>query len=43
MGILVIENLTNLHMIPGTRCCVVALLLKIEGASGSPMRVVAIV
>jgi kynurenine formamidase len=42
-GILVIENLTNLDLIPGTRCCVIALPLKIEGASGSPLRVVAIV
>jgi arylformamidase len=42
-GILVIENLTNLDRIPGTRCQVIALPLKIKGASGSPVRVVAVV
>lgn len=42
-GILVIENLTNLDQIPGTRCQVIALPLKIKEASGSPVRVVAIV
>ena len=41
-GILVIENLTNLDQIPGNRCFVIALPLKIEGASGSPLRVIAI-
>lgn len=42
-GILVIENLSNLEQIPGTRCHIIALPLKIKGASGSPVRVVAIV
>lgn len=42
-GILVIENLTNLDRISGTRCQIIALPLKIKGASGSPVRVVAIV
>jgi kynurenine formamidase len=42
-GILVIENLTNLDLIPNARCYLIALPLKIEGASGSPLRVVAIV
>jgi arylformamidase len=42
-GILVMENLTNLEQIPGARCYVIALPLKIVGASGSPLRVVAIV
>ena len=42
-GILVIENLTNLDRIPGTRCQIIALPLKIKGASGSPVRVVAVV
>jgi arylformamidase len=42
-GILVIENLTNLDKIPTPRCQVIALPLKIPGASGSPVRVVAVV
>jgi arylformamidase len=42
-GILVIENLTNLDQIPGSRCQVIALPLKIKGASGSPVRVIAVV
>ncbi len=42
-GILVVENLTNLDQIPGTRCQVIALPLKIQGASGSPVRVIAVV
>jgi len=42
-GILVIENLTNLHQIPGTRCQIVALPLKLKGCSASPVRVVAVV
>lgn len=41
-GILILENLTNLHQIPGARCHIIALPLKIKGASGSPVRVVAI-
>ena len=42
-GILILENLTNLDRIPGTRCHFIALPLKIKGASGSPVRAVAIV
>jgi len=42
-GILIVENLTNLDQIPGTRCHFIALPLKIKGASGSPVRVVAVV
>lgn len=42
-GILVIENLAHLDQIPGPRCQVIALPLKIKGASGSPLRVVAVV
>jgi arylformamidase len=42
-GILVVENLAHLDEIPGARCQVIALPLKIEGASGSPVRVIAVV
>lgn len=42
-GILIIENLTNLDRIPGTRCQIIALPLKLRGCSGSPVRVVAVV
>jgi len=42
-GILVIENLTNLDKIPGTRCQIIALPLKLKGCSASPVRVVAVV
>ena len=42
-GILIIENLTNLDQIPGTRCQIIALPLKLTGCSGSPVRVVAVV
>ena len=42
-GILIIENLANLDKIPGTRCQIIALPLKLKGCSGSPMRVVAVV
>jgi len=42
-GIYIIENLTNLDKIPGTRCQIIALPLKIKGASGSPVRVIAVV
>ena len=42
-GILVIENLANLDKIPGTRCQIIALPLKLKGCSASPMRVVAVV
>jgi kynurenine formamidase len=43
LGILVLENLTNLDKIPSTRCYVLALPLKLKGCSGSPVRVVAVV
>ena len=42
-GIFIIENLTNLDKIPEPRCQIIALPLKIKGASGSPVRVIAIV
>lgn len=42
-GILILENLTNLDKIPGRRCYVIALPLKLKGCSGSPVRVVAVV
>jgi len=42
-GILVIENLAHLDQIPAVRCQIVALPLKIAGASGSPVRVIAVV
>lgn len=42
-GILIIENLVNLDKIPGRRCQIIALPLKIKGASGSPVRVIAVV
>lgn len=42
-GILIMENLTNLHQIRATRCQIIALPLKLRGCSGSPVRVVAVV
>jgi arylformamidase len=42
-GILIIENLTNLDLVPTPRCTILALPLKLEGCSGSPLRVVALV
>ncbi len=42
-GILIIENLTNLDRIPGERCQIIALPLKLKGCSGSPVRVIAVV
>ena len=42
-GVLIIENLANLDQIPGTRCQVIALPLRLKGCSGSPVRVVAVV
>ncbi len=38
-----LENLTNLHRLPATGSLVVALPMKIEGGSGGPVRVVALV
>lgn len=42
-GIYIIENLTNLDQIPGPRCQIIALPLKLKGCSGSPVRVIAVV
>jgi arylformamidase len=42
-GILILENLAHLEMIPSLRCLVIALPLKLAGGSGSPVRVVAVV
>jgi arylformamidase len=42
-GIFIVENLTNLDQIPGTRCHFIALPLKIKGGSGSPVRAIAVV
>lgn len=42
-GIFIVENLTNIDQIPGSRCHFIALPLKIKGGSGSPVRAVAIV
>ena len=42
-GIYILENLTNLHQIPGTRCQIIALPLKLKGCSGSPVRVIAVI
>ena len=42
-GIYIIENLTNLDQIGQTRCSIIASPLKIKGATGSPVRVIAIV
>jgi arylformamidase len=42
-GILVMECLAHLDEIPGPRCLVIALPLKLAGGSGSPVRVVAVV
>ncbi len=38
-----IENLTNLHLLPATGALVIALPMKLEGGSGGPVRVVALV
>jgi kynurenine formamidase len=38
-----IENLTNLNLVPATGATVFALPIKIEGGSGGPVRVVALV
>ena len=38
-----LENLTNLDKLPPTGAVVIALPMKIEGGSGSPTRVVALV
>ena len=37
------ENLTNLNQLPATGAFVIALPMKIEGGSGGPVRVVALV
>jgi kynurenine formamidase len=38
-----IENLTNLNQLPATGAYVFALPMKIEGGSGGPVRVVALI
>lgn len=38
-----LENLTNLDQLPPTGAFVIALPMKIEGGSGAPVRVVALV
>ncbi len=38
-----LENLTNLNLLPATGALVIALPLKIEGGSGGPVRVVALI
>ena len=38
-----LENLTNLDQLPATGALVIALPMKIEGGSGGPVRVVALV
>ena len=38
-----IENLTNLNLLPATGAVIIALPLKIEGGSGGPARVIALV
>jgi len=38
-----IENLTNLNLLPATGALLFALPMKIEGGSGGPVRVVALV
>jgi kynurenine formamidase len=38
-----LENLTNLEHLPATGLTVLALPMKIEGGSGGPVRVVALV
>ena len=38
-----LENLTSLHELPPTGAIVIALPVKIEGGSGGPARVIALV
>lgn len=38
-----LENLTNLHELPATGALIIALPVKIEGGSGGPVRVIALV
>ena len=42
-SIYIIENLKNLEKIGKPRCSIIASPLKIKGATGSPVRVIAIV
>ena len=42
-GVSNLENLTNLDALPATGALVLALPMKIEGGSGGPVRVVALV
>lgn len=41
-GVPNLENLTNLDQLPATGTIVLALPMKIEGGSGGPVRVVAL-
>jgi arylformamidase len=41
-GILILENLSNLQKIPGTRFSLIVLPLKLARATGSPVRAIAI-
>jgi kynurenine formamidase len=38
-----LENLTNLDQVPASGATIIALPIKIEGGSGGPVRVVAVV
>ena len=38
-----LENLTNLDRLPATGATIIALPMKIEGGSGGPVRVIALV
>lgn len=42
-GLYVLENLANLELLPATGACIIALPMKLQGGSGSPARVLALV
>jgi kynurenine formamidase len=42
-GLYILENLANLHLLPATGVCLIALPMKLQGGTGSPTRVVALV
>ncbi len=42
-GVVNLENLTNLNQLPATGATIIALPMKIEGGSGGPARVIALV
>lgn len=42
-GVRIVENLANMEQIGATRCFLIATPLKIKGATGSPLRVLALV